>query len=546
MSERIFLRKRRVRPPRVHISYELELDGGLALRELPFVVGVLADLSGHPRDPLPRLADRRFVEIANLDDFEGALASVRPRLAFEVPDILGGAGMLPVELSFQGMRDFEPEAVVEQIAPLRELLEGPKREDEMGDLVSRQIDAVLHHPDFQALEASWCGLRHLVTQTDDEQIRVRVLDVSKRALARDFEVAAELTESALDKLIYEAPYGAYGGDPFGVIIGDYAFGKSYQDVSLLSSISQVAARSLAPFIAAASPAMFGLESFRELPNPRDLARIFDRQDPQNTRWLSFRDSEDSRWIALTVPRIVLRRPHEAGANARLCYAEGIGSDGQGILWGNAAFAYAACLTNAFAKYHWCAQIRGPEGGGLIEDLPWIEGSGDAPKKQCTEVVFPDYREMELSQLGFIPICQKGDSDLAVVFSARSCHRPKVYDLAEATASATLITQLPCLLTTSRFAHYVKAIARDRIGSLRSPGECELVLNRWLSNYVLSQTDASLEMKAHRPLREAVIRVTENEAIPGTLLAHLHLRPHFQVEELGVSLRQVVELPSPAL
>jgi type VI secretion system protein ImpC len=414
-------------------------------------------------------------------------------------------------------------------------------------VISRQLDAVLHAPEFQKLEGSWRSLNKLVMGSETgETLKLRVLNVSKKDLLRDFQAAAEFTESALWKAIYEYEFGLYGGDPYGALMGDYEFGKGAQDVELITQLSQVAAASHAPFISAAGAEMFGMESFTQMPDPRDLAKIFDKNNPENTKWLSFRDSEDARFTALVLPHVLRRLPYgKDNPVEEFNYQESV-EEHDDYLWGNAAYDFAGRLTDAFAKHHWCVAIRGPEGGGLVEGLPihvFKTREGDVGSKCPTEVLIPDTREKELSDLGFIGLLNCKNTDYAAFFGGNSTQRPTKYDTAEATANAKLSSQIPYLMATSRIAHYLKAICRDKIGSFMSRADCEEFLNRWIMNYVLAQDQASQEAKAQRPLREARIDVVDDKARPGCYKAVAYLKPHFQLDEIGISLRLVADLPA---
>ncbi|MCA9512969.1 MAG: type VI secretion system contractile sheath large subunit [Myxococcota bacterium] len=418
------------------------------------------------------------------------------------------------------------------------------------ELLSKQVNAILHHPEFQQLEASWRGLHKLVHGSETgENLKVRVLNVSKKDLLKDFKAAPEFTESALWKKVYEYEFGLYGGDPYGALVGDFEFGKGPQDVELLTEMSQVAAAAHAPFITASAPDMFGMDSFTQMPNPRDLAKIFDKSNPENTKWLSFRDSEDSRFVAMVLPHVLRRLPYSMKDNP----VENFDFDEQATehdhyCWGNAAYDYAQRLTAAFAQHHWCVAIRGPEGGGMVEDLPihtFKTAEGDVAAKCPTEVMIPDTREKELSDLGFIGLLNCKNTDYAAFFGGNSVQRPRKYDTKEATANAKLSSQIPYLMATSRIAHYLKAICRDKIGSFMSRSECETFLNRWIKNLELDMDDATQEAKAQRPLREARIDVIDDKARPGCYQAIAYLKPHFQLDELGVSLRLVADLPEPA-
>jgi type VI secretion system protein ImpC len=421
---------------------------------------------------------------------------------------------------------------------------------QIDEIVGRQLDEIMHAPEFQKLEGSWRGIHKLVMSTETgENLKIRAINVSKKDLLRDFQAATEFTESALWKKVYEYEFGVYGGDPFGALLGDYEFGKGAQDVELLSHISTVAAAAHAPFVSAAAPQMFNMDSFTQMPDPRDVAKIFDKNNPENTKWLSFRDSEDSRFVSLVLPHVLRRLPY-GGDNPveDFDYEEGIDGEHDNYLWGNAAYEMASRITDAFAKYHWCVAIRGPEGGGLVEDLPihtFKSREGDVGSKCPTEVLIPDTREKELSDLGFIGLLHCKNTDYAAFFGGNSVQRPKKYDTAEATANAKLSSQMPYLMATSRIAHYLKAICRDKIGSFMSRTECESFLNRWIMNYVLNMDEASQDVKASRPLREARIDVVDDKARPGCYKAVAFLKPHFQLEELGVSLRLVADLPPAA-
>jgi type VI secretion system protein ImpC len=419
------------------------------------------------------------------------------------------------------------------------------------ELVGRQLDAIMHHPDFQKLEGAWRGLNQLVMSTETgETLKIRVFNASKKDLLRDFQSATEFTESGLWKKIYEYEFGLFGGDPYGCLIGDYHFGKSPQDVELLEHIATVAAAAHAPFVSAAAPDMFGMESFTQMPDPRDLAKIFDKANPENTKWISFRNTEDSRFVTLTLPRVLGRLPYGKDNPAEdFNYRENVdGTEHDRYLWTNAAYAFAGRLTEAFAKYHWCVAIRGPEGGGLVTGLPihtFKSREGDIGAKCPTEVLIPDTREKELSDLGFVPLIHCKNTDYAAFFGANSVQKPKKYDDPGATANAKLSSQTQYLMATSRIAHYLKAICRDKIGSFQSRIECENFLRKWIMNYVLPQDEAPQELKARKPLREAKIEVIDDKARPGCYRAKISLRPHFQLEELNVALSLVADLPANA-
>lgn len=419
------------------------------------------------------------------------------------------------------------------------------------EIMSKQMNKILHHPDFQKLEGSWRGLNQLVMNSETgESLKIKVLNISKKELKQDFDAAAEFTESALWKKVYEYQFGLYGGDPFAALVGDFEFGKGPQDVALMSSITEIAAAAHAPFISGVAPDMFNMDSFTQMPDPRDLTKIFDKSNPENTKWLSFRDSEDSRFCCLVLPHTLRRLPYgpDSSPVEDFDYYEDVSEDHHDYLWGNAAYDYANRLTASFAKNHWCVAIRGPEGGGLVEDLPvhtFKTEEGDVSAKIPTEIAIPDTREKELSDLGFIGLLHCQNTDFAAFFGGNSVQRPKKYDKADATANAKLSSQIPYLMCTSRIAHYLKSICRDKVGSFVSRSECESFLNKWITNYVLAQDDAPQEAKAAKPLREARVDVVDDKSKPGCYKAVAYLKPHFQLEELGVSLRLVADLPPPA-
>jgi type VI secretion system protein ImpC len=417
-------------------------------------------------------------------------------------------------------------------------------------LVSKQLNEVMHHPDFQKLEGSWRGLHYLVNKSETgERMKLRVMNVSKTELLKDMEKAAEFDQSALFKKVYEEEYGMFGGASFGALIGDYEFSNHPQDLSLLEKISGVAAAAHAPFIAAASPKLINLDSFTNLGTPRDLAKIF--QSVEYAKWKSFRDSDDSKYVGLALPHILMRLPYgrDNVPVESFNYEEDVsGTDHSKYLWGNAAYALGARLTDAFAKYSWCAAIRGVEGGGLVEGLPvhtFRTDEGDVALKCPTEIAITDRREKELADLGFIPLVHCKGTDYAAFFSTQSANKPKVYDQDAATANARLSSQLQYILAVSRFAHYLKSMMRDKIGSFMSRSQAEDFLNRWIAQYVLLDDSAGQDAKASHPLREARIDVSEIPGKPGAYRAVAFLRPHFQLDELAVSLRLVADLPPPA-
>jgi type VI secretion system protein ImpC len=419
---------------------------------------------------------------------------------------------------------------------------------ELDALISRQLNEILHAEPLQKLEGSWRGLHYFVSQTEtSSSLKIKLLNISKTDLFKDLDKAVEFDQSQIFKKIYEEEYGTLGGAPFGALLGDYEFGRHPQDVALLEKMSGVAATSHAPFIAAATPAMFNFESYTELAGPRDLEKIFDNE--AYLKWNMFRKSDDSRYVGLCLPHVLMRLPYgkETVPVEEFDFEEGVdGRDHSKYLWGNAAYAFAARLTDAFARHEWCAAIRGVEGGGLVEGLPahnFITDDGDVATKCPTEIAITDRRENELSKLGFIPLCYYKGTDTAVFIGAQSTQKPQLYLDDDANANSRLSTQLQYILACSRFAHFIKVMMRDKIGSFMTREQCESFLNRWITHYVLLDDNASQEMKAKFPLREARVEVSEIPGKPGAYTAVAFLRPHFQLEELAVSLRLVAKLPA---
>ena len=425
------------------------------------------------------------------------------------------------------------------------------------------LDQVLHAPEFQKLEATWRGLHYLVSKSETGQmLKLRVLNLTRDELATELAKAVEFDQSHIFKLIYEHEYGTLGGHPYSMLMGDYSFGRDHASMALLADIAQVAAAAHTPFIAAVSPDMFGIKEFEYLAKPRDLAQIF--ESPELNEWQAFRDSEDSRYVTLVLPRVLLRLPHasQAQGNQMVTFTErvqpevtlpdgavddtlpGIVDDSR-CLWGNAAYVLTERITNAFTLYRWTAAIRGVEGGGLVEGLPnytFTSPSGEISLLCPTQVTITDRREMELNKLGFIALCHRKGTNTAVFFGGQTANRPKVYLVDAATANAALSSRLPYMMAASRFAHYVKVIMRDKIGSFQTAAQVANYLNTWITQYVLLDDNAGQEAKAAYPLREARVEVTEVPGQPGSYNATMFLRPHFQLEELTASIRLVAKLP----
>lgn len=417
--------------------------------------------------------------------------------------------------------------------------------------LSSQLNEIMHNPDFQKLEATWRGLHYLTHQSETgESLKIRVLNVNKRDLFKDLEKAVEFDQSALFKKVYEEEYGQLGGEPYGMLIGDYEFGRNPEDISLLKMVSNVAAAAHAPFVSAAAPKLFGFDRFTELTAPRDLAKIF--QSVEYASWKSFRESEDSRFVALTLPHVLGRLPY--GENFKRVdefnFEEMVdGKDHDKYLWMNAAWAYGARITDAFSKYGWMARTRGVEGGGKVEGLPvhtFPTDDGDVAMKCPTEIAISDRREFELSNLGFLPLLHSKNRDFAVFMGAQSCQKPKTYFDPAANANAELSAKFNYIMCVSRFAHYLKVMARDKIGSFMEVKDCERWLNDWINNYVIANPkDAGEEMKAKCPLADAKVEVREVKGKPGWYEAVAWLRPHFQLEALTASMRLVAEVPKKA-
>ena len=424
------------------------------------------------------------------------------------------------------------------------------------DAISKQLATVMHHPEFQKLEGSWRGLEYLVKSSETgTQLKIRVMNCSKDTLRKDLEKAVEFDQSEIFKKIYTDEFGMAGGVPYGALVGDYEFTNHPDDIALLRNISGVAAASFCPFISASSPALFGFKDWRDLNKPRELAKIFD--SVEYTAWNSLRQTEDSRFLVMTMPRTLARLPY--GANTKpideFAYEEvELGDDGEPksidhnqYCWMNSAYVMGARLTDAFAQYGWCTAIRGKENGGLVQNLPThvVTGEdGDKELKCPTEVPISDRRNPELFKLGFSPLCHYKGTDYAVFFGGQTVQKPKVYegkDGAEATANAALSARLPYLMACSRIAHYLKVIARDKIGSFMQREDCERWLNNWIMNYVSADPDPSPETKARYPLMAAQVTVQEVPGQPGDYNAVAQLKPWVQLESLTTSMRLVTRI-----
>ncbi len=639
MAESIQHKLDRVRSPRVQITYDVEIGEAIESRELPFLMGILADLSGKPKTALPRVKERKFVEI-DRDNINDVMTSYTPRVAIFVKDTLSkSGGQLGVELNFKSMEDFDPRNVIKQVKPMAELydtrvklndllgkmdgneeleellnsimkdskIQGELKKSadgkgavmdkalkqgklmrdesqrefatdlmqeflkqitkgkvtssnslafinqkiqEIDGLITVQLNEIMHHPEFQKLEGSWRGLNYLVMKTETGRLlKLRVFNITKQELLNDLEKAVEFDQSHLFKKVYEDEYGTFGGTPYSCLVGDFEFGRHPRDMALLEKMSQVAAAAHAPFITSASPDLFDLDSFTQMGVPRDLTKIF--ENTELIKWRSFRESEDSRYVALTLPRMLMRMPYGEKTHPveGINFEEDIdGTDNSKFCWGNASYALAERINYAIALHSWPAAIRGVEGGGLVEGLPaytFKTTDGDIALKCPTEIAITDRREKELSDLGFISLCHGKGNDYAAFFGIQTTQQPKRYNLDAANSNARLSARLSYILATSRFAHYIKVIMRDKIGTFMSRDNVSKYLNTWIAQYVLITDEASQSVKAKYPLREARIDVTDVPGKPGSYRATVFLRPHFQLEELNVSLRLVADLPAPA-
>ncbi|HYZ33744.1 MAG TPA: type VI secretion system contractile sheath large subunit [Crenalkalicoccus sp.] len=420
--------------------------------------------------------------------------------------------------------------------------------------LSEQLSAVMHHERFLKLEGSWRGLHYLVMNSETgTSLKIRMMQCSKRDLSRDLQRAVEFDQSQTFKKLYENEFGTPGGEPYGVIVGDYEWTNHPDDVETLRLMSNVSAAAFAPFISAAGAGMFGFSDWRELTKPRDLAKIFETQE--YTKWRSFRDTEDSRFVSLTMPRTIARLPYggatvpvEEFGYEEAPYDEAGNAkamDHNHYCWMNAAYVMATRMTDAFAQYGFCVAIRGAEGGGKVSNLPthvFTSDDGDLDAKCPTEVGITDRREFELSNLGFLPLCHYKNTDYSVFFGGQSVQKPKKYDRPEATANAAISARLPYLMATGRFAHFLKVMARDKIGSFMEATDCEAWLNRWIGNYVNGNPSAGPEMKAKYPLRNAKVEVKEIPGKPGSYNAIAYLQPWLQMEELTTSMRMVARIP----
>lgn len=405
---------------------------------------------------------------------------------------------------------------------------------EVDEKLSRQLDAILHNPKVQELESAWRSLKFLVDRTDfRENVKLELLNLSKDDLLEDFEDAPEIPKSGLYKTVYTAEYGQFGGQPYAAMIGNYDFGPGPQDIKLLQNVASVAAMAHAPFISAAGPQFFGLDDFTNLPQLKDLKSVF--EGPQYTKWNSFRESEDARYVGLTLPRFLLRLPYGPDTQPLKAfnYKENVSDGHDQYLWGNTAFAFASKLTDSFAKYRWCANIIGPQGGGAVEDLPLhqFEAMGAIQTKIPTEILVSERREFELAEEGFIALTMRKGSDNAAFFSANSVQKPKSFGISkegkEAELNYKLGLQLPYMFVVNRLAHYLKVIQRENIGTWKERVDLDRELNNWIRQYVADMDNPMPGVRSRRPLRQAQVTVEDVEGEPGWYRVGLQVRPHFK-------------------
>jgi type VI secretion system protein ImpC len=416
--------------------------------------------------------------------------------------------------------------------------------------LTEQVNLILHQQDFKAIEGTWRGLHYLVNNTETaENLKIRVMNISKKEVAKTLKKykGTAWDQSPLFKKLYEEEFGMPGGQPYGCLMGDYYFDHTAPDVEMLAGIAQISAAAHAPFLTAAAPSLLNMETWQELSNPRDLAKIFGT--PEYAAWKSLRESEDARYLGLTMPRVLARMPYGAKTSPveEFNFEEDTsGADHTKYVWTNAAYSMATNVTRSFKMYGWCARIRGAESGGMVEGLPvhsFPTDDGGIDMKCPTEIGITDRREKELADCGMMPISHWKNTDYAVFVGAQSLQKPAVYDDADATSNANLAARLPYLFATCRFAHYLKCMVRDKIGGFATKEGLEAWLNQWISNYVTSNPGASDEVKARLPLAEAQVVVEEDAENPGYYSSKFYLKPHYQLEGLTVSLRLVSKLPS---
>jgi type VI secretion system protein ImpC len=533
----------RVRRPRVQITYDADIGNAIMIVQLPFIMGVLADLSGTRKEPLPEVSARKFIEI-DIDNFNNVMKSVQPRVTFAVPNELTGEGELRIDLTFESMDDFSPGVIASKIPASNKSLKS-------GNPLFEQINSILHHAEFQKLESAWRGLYFLVNNTETrEMLKIRVLNISKADLAatlKKFKGAA-WDRSPIFKKLYEEVYGRFGVSPYGCLVGDYYFDHSPPDVELLGEMSRISAAIHAPFITGGSPTVMQMDSWQELGIPRDLSKIF--QAPEYDAWRFLRDSEDSRYISLTLPRFLARLPYGPETNPvkEFDFEEDTnGADLSRYIWANCAYAMATNINRSFQIYGWCTQIRGVESGGAVEGLPvhtFLTDDGSGYMKRSTEIVISDRREFELEENGFMPLIQLKDPEIAVFYAVPSLHKPAAFINHEDTISECLMAKLPYLFACCSIVQYMKCVVRDRIDSFVSLTEMKRFLDIWISRYIAGPTDTTEHDKARKPLAAAEVILEEVQDSSGFVNATLYLRPYYQLEDPKVALPIVTKLPLP--
>ncbi len=421
--------------------------------------------------------------------------------------------------------------------------------------ISEQLSEVMHHPDLQKLEGSWRGLNYLVMNSETSStLKVRMISITKKELHKDLSKAVEFDQSQIFKKVYESEFGSAGGEPYGALIGDYEFTNHPEDIESLRLMSNVAASGFSPFLSAASPALFGFDEWSELSKPRDLDKVF--ESLEYAQWRSFRESADSRFVSLTMPKVLARLPYGQATSPieefgfeefEVDTVSGIAVNAKhnDYCWMNSSYVLGAKLTDAFSKYGFCTAIRGAEGGGRVDNLPthfFMSDDGDPDMKCPTEIGITDRREAELGKLGFLPLCHYKNTNYAVFFGAQTCQKPAIHDSPEVTANAAISARLPYMMATSRFAHYLKVMARDKIGSFMEAEDVESWLNRWILSYVNASEGGGQEIRAKYPLADARVQVKEIPGAPGSYNAVAWLKPWLQMEELTTSLRLVAKIP----
>ena len=466
-------------------------------------------------------------------------------------EIVEASRLKPGEEGFSatknGLRAFLKELVTEDGSVKVSTALVDKMMTELDAKLSAQTNVIMHSKEFQALESAWRGMKFLIDRTDFRQnIKIEFINASKEDLLDDFEDAPEITRSGLYKNVYTAEYGQFGGQPVGVILGNYEFGPGTQDMALLQNIAAVSAMSHAPFISAASKSFFGIDSWEKLPNLKDIKSILEM--PQYTKWRSFRESENARYVGLTLPRFLLRVPfgsETVPAKSFTFEEEAVDSDD--FCWGNTAFAFGSRLTESFAKYRWCANIIGPQGGGAVENLPVynFESMGQIQTRIPTEVLISERREYELSEEGFIALTMRKGADNAAFFSANSCQKAKTFantpEGKEAELNYRLSTQLPYMMIMNRLAHYIKVIQRENIGTWKERADLNRELNKWISQYVTEMDDPDPVTRSKRPLRMAKIEVNDVAGEPGWYSVNILARPHFKYMGASFTLSLVGKL-----